>query len=287
MACYGQSLFIKSTRSHKVHGGRSRLSGLCGLVDALTSSKPQKRLLLRAEDSFPRQPTRAAVFTSNRFSRALPQAALSVCLRQSVPLANYCSHFMTHGRLRKSRIEKGTAHHLALALIFFSASLLRAQTGPSDQPPQDASLTQLSLEQLGNIEVTTAGKVPEQLWKTAAAIYVITQEDIRRSGVTSIPEALRLAPGVEVGRISADTWAIGIRGLQSNFSKSVLVLIDGRSVYTTLFAGVYWDVQDLPLEDIERIEVIRGPGGTIWGPNAVNGVINIITKNSADTHGAM
>lgn len=167
--------------------------------------------------------------------------------------------------------------------IGYAQSTSDVQLAQSGQAP----LKELSLEQLGKIEVTTATKTPETLWKTPAAIYVITQEDIRRSGVTSIPEALRLAPGVEVGRIDADTWAIGIRGLQSNFSKSVLVLIDGRSVYTPLFSGVFWDVQDLPLEDIDRIEVIRGPGGTIWGPNAVNGVINIITKNAADTHGAM
>ncbi|HET9741421.1 MAG TPA: TonB-dependent receptor [Terriglobales bacterium] len=145
----------------------------------------------------------------------------------------------------------------------------------------------MSLEQLGSIEVTSVTKEPEEVWKTPAAIYVITQDDIRRSGATSIADALRLAPGVEVGRISSTTWAVGIRGLQSNFSKSVLVLIDGRSVYTPLFAGVYWDVQDVVLEDIDRIEVIRGPGGTIWGPNAVNGVINIITKKASETHGML
>src|SRR6185295_10928539 len=107
------------------------------------------------------------------------------------------------------------------------------------------------------------------------------------SGATSVADALRLVPGVEVARISSTTWAIGIRGLQSNFSKTVLVLIDGRSVYTPLFAGVYWDVQDLVLEDIDRIEVIRGAGGTIWGADTVNGVINIVTKNAADTHGLL
>src|SRR5258708_6800308 len=148
-----------------------------------------------------------------------------------------------------------------------------------------APLKQLSLAELGNVEVTTTSKEPEQIWKTSAAIYVLTQEDIRRSGATSIPEVLRLAPGVEVARIDSNSWSVAIRGFGSAFSKSVLVLIDGRSVYTPLFAGVYWDVQNVLLEDIERIEVIRGPGGTIWGSNAVNGVINIITKNAKDTHG--
>lgn len=144
----------------------------------------------------------------------------------------------------------------------------------------------LTLEQLGNIEVTTVSKKPEQVWNTPAAIYVITQEDIQRSGATTIPAALRLAPGVEVAQLDSNKWSIGIRGFGSRLSRDVLVLIDGRTVYTTLLAGTYWEVQNLMLQDVDRIEVIRGPGGTIWGPNAVNGVINIITKSSKDTHGA-
>jgi iron complex outermembrane receptor protein len=143
------------------------------------------------------------------------------------------------------------------------------------------------LEELGQIEVTTASKVPVKASRTPAAIYVITQEDIWRSGATSIAEALRLAPGVEVARVDSNTWSLGVRGFGSALSRSVLVLIDGRTVYTPLFAGVYWQVQDTLLEDIERIEVIRGPGGTIWGANAVNGVINIITKNAKDTNGLL
>lgn len=159
---------------------------------------------------------------------------------------------------------------------------------PYPQPAQSAqSLKKLTLEELGNVEVTTYSKTPSELWQTPAAMYVITSEQILRSGATNIADALRLAPGVEVGRMSSDYWAVGIRGLQDEFSKSVLVLIDGRNVYTPLFAGVYWDVQDLPLNDIDHIEVIRGPGGTIWGPNAANGVINIITKHSRDTRGVM
>src|SRR3981081_1810781 len=151
----------------------------------------------------------------------------------------------------------------------------------------EGRLTQVSLEQLGQIEVTTASKRPVKVSRTPAAIYVVTPEGIRRSGATSIPEALRLVPGVEVARIDSNTWSLGVRGFSSALSRSVLVLIDGRSVYTPLFAGVYWQVQDTLLEDIERIEVIRGPGGTIWGANAVNAVINIITKNSKDTHGTL
>ena len=152
-------------------------------------------------------------------------------------------------------------------------------------------LTTLSLEELSNIEVTSVSKAPQKLQQAAAAVYVITQEDIRRSGVTSIPEALRLAPGVEVEQIDANNWSIGIRGftggLLSQLSRSVLVLMDGRALYSPLFAGTYWEIQDYPLDDIDRIEVIRGPGGTLWGANAFDGVINIITKNSKDTQGGL
>jgi iron complex outermembrane recepter protein len=178
---------------------------------------------------------------------------------------------------------------MALRFLTLAASIsligrtLCAQTlsGTDQQNP----LKTMSLEQLGNIEVTTFSKAPSPLHDTPAALYVITREEILRSGVTTIPDALRLAPGVEVGRLSSTTWAVSIRGLQNNFSKSVLVLIDGRNVYTPLFGGVYWDVQDLPMEDIDRIEVIRGPAGTIWGPDSANGVINIITRNAADSKG--
>lgn len=167
-------------------------------------------------------------------------------------------------------------------------SCVRAAIAMSDPAGQQlTSLKQLSLAQLGNIEVTTMSKAPETVWRTASAIYVITHEDIRRSGATSIPDLLRLAPGLDVARISSDYWSVGVRGFGGQFSKSVLVMIDGRSVYTPLFAGVFWAVEDTVLEDIERVEVIRGPGGTIWGANAVNGVINIITKGAADTSGAL
>ena len=141
-------------------------------------------------------------------------------------------------------------------LIFFAAPARHLQRGTAypqtAAPPQD-QLKQLSLEQLGTVEVTTQSKAPVQVWKTAAAIYVITQDDIRRSGATTIPEALRLAPGVEVARITGNKWSVGIRGFGSRLSRSVLVLMDGRSVYTTLLAGTYWEVQDTVMEDIDRI----------------------------------
>ena len=163
------------------------------------------------------------------------------------------------------------------------ASLLAA-LGPSSAAQ---SLKDLSLEQLGDIEVTTQSKEPEEIWRTPAAISVLTQEDIRRLGATNVPDLLRMIPGVFVGTVNSSYWAVGVRGFTSNFSKSLLVLIDGRSVYTPLFGGVYWSVQDTLLEDIDRIEIIRGPGGTVWGENAVNGVINIITKKSSETQGVL
>lgn len=146
-------------------------------------------------------------------------------------------------------------------------------------------LTELSLEELMNVAVTSVSRKPESQMGAAAAVFVITQEAIRRSGVTSIPEALRLAPGLQVSRVDSSHWAVGARGFTSTLSRSLLVLIDGRSVYSPLFAGTFWDVQDVLLEDIDRIEVIRGPGGTLWGANAVNGVINIITKHAKDSQG--
>jgi iron complex outermembrane receptor protein len=173
----------------------------------------------------------------------------------------------------------------ALVSVLLCGVLAQPGRAATRQQNQSKDLTRLSLEELGNVKVTTATKEPEEVWKTPAAIYVITQDDIRRSGATSIPELLRMAPGVEVARIDSDHWAVGVRGFNGEFSKSLLVLIDGRSVYSPLFAGVYWQVQDTFFEDIDRIEVIRGPGGTIWGANAVNGIINIITKSAKETHG--
>src|SRR5437016_6565876 len=138
-----------------------------------------------------------------------------------------------------------------------------------------------------NVEVTSVSKRPERLARAPSAIQVITQQDIRRSGASSLPEALRLATNLEVAQVDSRQWAISARGLNSTTANKLLVLIDGRTVYTPLFSGVFWDVQDVPLEDIDRIEVISGPGATLWGANAVNGVINVITKNAKDTQGLL
>jgi iron complex outermembrane receptor protein len=165
------------------------------------------------------------------------------------------------------------------AALFGCAILVQAsQVG-------DGSLLDLSLDELASIEVTSVSKKPERLAAAAAAVYVITNEEIRRSGVTSLAEALRMAPNLQVARISAQNYAITARGFNSSTANKLLVLIDGRTVYTPLYSGVFWDAQDLLLEDIERIEVISGPGGTLWGTNAVNGVINVITRHARDSDG--
>lgn len=148
-----------------------------------------------------------------------------------------------------------------------------------------SELTSLSIEQLMNVEVTTAAKKPQKLFASPFATYVITQEDIRRSGAATIPELLRMVPGMDVAQITASKWAVSARGFNSRFADKLLVLIDGRSVYSPLTSGVEWDTVDTLLEDVDRIEVIRGPGGTLWGANAVNGIVNIITKHARDTQG--
>ena len=167
------------------------------------------------------------------------------------------------------------------------ATTIVCTSGFSHAAAAPSELTELSLEELMNIEVTSVSKKPERLSDAAAAVYVITREDIRRSGYTSIPEILRLAPNLQVARVDSSRYAITARGFNNTAANKLLVLIDGRSVYTPLFSGVFWDVQDTMIEDIERIEVISGPGGTLWGSNAVNGVINIITRHSQDTTGAL
>jgi iron complex outermembrane recepter protein len=147
------------------------------------------------------------------------------------------------------------------------------------------ALKQLNVEDLMNVEVTSVSRHPERLLQAASAIQVVSQEDIRRSGATSIPEALRLADNLQVAQKNAHDWAISARGFNTDLGNKLLVMIDGRTVYTPLYSGVFWDAQDYLLEDIDRIEVISGPGGTLWGANAVNGVINIITKSAKDTQG--
>jgi iron complex outermembrane recepter protein len=173
-----------------------------------------------------------------------------------------------------------------LAVLWSAAAAPAAPQSPA--PPTEAvDLTKLSMEELMDVEVVSVSKRAEPVSAAAAAIYVITGDDLRRSGATSLPEALRLVPGLEVARIDANKWAVTARGFNGRFANKLLVLVDGRSVYTPLFSGVFWDVQDTLLDDVERIEVIRGPGATLWGANAVDGVINIITRPAAATLGTL
>ena len=178
----------------------------------------------------------------------------------------------------------------ALNCTIAAAALWQADLFAATAPGQVRELSRLSLEDLANVEVTSVSKAAQALSAAPAAIYVITREEIVRSGVTSIPEALRLAPNLQLAQISAGSYAISARGfgdkreVQTQANK-LLILIDGRSVYSPLFSGVFYDAQDIMMEDVERIEVISGPGATLWGANAMNGVINIITRPAADTQG--
>ena len=167
------------------------------------------------------------------------------------------------------------------------AAALLAAPAAADVPLESKDMAELSLEELANIPVTSVSKRAEPLSDAAASIFVITGSDIRRAGATSLPEALRLAPNLQVARVDARNYAVTARGFSSPFENKLLVLVDGRTVYSPLFSGVFWDVQDVVLEDVERIEVISGPGATLWGANAVNGVINIITKSAAATQGVL
>ena len=162
----------------------------------------------------------------------------------------------------------------------FACAPLHAQRAP-------AALADLSLEELAELEITSVSRRGEPLSGAPASIFVITGEDIRRAGVRSLPEALRLAPNLQVARIDAGQYAISARGFNNSIGNKLLVLVDGRTVYTPLFSGVFWDQQDVMLEDVERIEVISGPGATLWGANAVNGVINVITRPARDTQGGL
>lgn len=302
-----------SQRSRFAHGGRGphirwpevKLSGVAKsrtgwarfAVPRFTKSAAKAKIIPGPLTIMPHTPaaTPEEIWYENRTSfisllaESSIQVATALCLLFARSfLLSVSEEVVSIARIpsRKRCLRSATLAHasVAISIALFNSALY--SQAPSNSSPVNPLKT-LSLEQLGNIEVITVSKEPESVWKTPAAIYVITQDDIRRSGARNIPEVLRLAPGVEVAHITSGEYAIGIRGFNSRLSRSVLVLIDGRTVYTTFTAGTYWETQDTLIEDIDRIEVIRGPGGTIWGPNAVNGVINIITKNSKDTQGTL
>lgn len=171
-------------------------------------------------------------------------------------------------------------------LVPFGLMLIAGEAAASaSTTDRSGQLKQMSLEELMDVEVTSVSRRPEKLGEAASAIQVVTQEDIHRSGAVNIPEALRLAPNLQVAQVNASQWAISARGFDNVLANKLLVMIDGRTVYTPLYAGVFWDVQNTILEDVDRIEVVSGPGGTLWGANAVNGVINITSKRARDTQG--
>jgi iron complex outermembrane recepter protein len=187
-----------------------------------------------------------------------------------------------------SRTDARPRHRLVLlgvAWVIALATAASAQTAPSR--PRPADLKALSIEELMEIDVALAGRRSERVVDAAAAVSIISREDIRRAGVNSVSEALRLANALFVGRAQSATWAISPRGFATETSNKLLVMIDGRSIYSPLFSGVFWDEHDLVLEDIDRIEVVRGPAAALWGPNAVNGVINVVTRHTSETHGTL
>ena len=202
---------------------------------------------------------------------------------------------MKNLKLRRTRSQPGHwlrpgrwALALVLAVVASGEQADETENHPDSQSTgTNADLTKLSsmsIEQLMDIKVSILG-APQTVSKTPAAVSVVTQADIRRSGARNIPEALRLVPGMDVAQVDASQWAVSARGFNDEFANKLLAMQDGRSIYTPLFSGVFWDVQGTLLEDIDRIEVVRGPGATYWGANAMNGVINIVTKNAADTQG--
>jgi iron complex outermembrane receptor protein len=183
--------------------------------------------------------------------------------------------------LVRLRIPVAAVFLLAAARAMEPAAALADDTDAGSA----ASLGTMSIEDLASIEVSSVSKTTEKLSDAAASIYVITHDDIMRSGATTLPEILRLAPNLEIAQYSANSYAITARGMNGTLANKLLVLVDGRSIYSPIYGGVYWDTQMVLPEDIDRIEVISGPGGTLWGANAVNGVINIITRKSSDTQG--
>lgn len=199
-------------------------------------------------------------------------------MNQAFVAVSVACHFVLRALLARFWLRRIPLYAIGFSL---SSGLACAAEGSQEL------FVHLSLEELGNIQVTSVSKKEERLAEAAASIYVISEEAIRRSGARSLPEALALAPNLQVAQINAYQYAISARGFNSNTANKLLVMIDGRAIYTPLYSGVFWDVQDVSLPDIERIEVVSGPGGTLWGANAINGVINIISKRASQTTGEL
>ena len=179
--------------------------------------------------------------------------------------------------------DLGSALRARWRIGVFLTLLIAANSTGADQ----IDLTHLSIEQLMEVEVELASRKPQRISDIAAAISVLTDEDLQHSAARTIPDALRVVPGLQVASVDANKWVVTARGFAGLFANKLLVQIDGRSVYTPLFSGVFWESQDVILADVDRIEVIRGPGGTMWGANAVNGIVNVVTKSAAETPGLL
>jgi iron complex outermembrane receptor protein len=195
-----------------------------------------------------------------------------------------CSHGVRYVRTRREPLGAGSATATLLCVLVFSFSITVVNRAQAADVPD---LAELSIEDLGNITISSVSKKAELLGDAAASIYVMSREATLRAGATSVPEMLRLAPNLQVAQITAQSYAITARGFNGSSSDKLLVLIDGRSVYTPFANGVFWDLQQVLPGDIERIEVISGPGATLWGANAVNGVINIISRKANETQGGV
>src|SRR5258706_424919 len=191
------------------------------------------------------------------------------------------------GEGRHARLAIGVALAICPTYILSVQPLPCVGAEPNEIASEVAALKRLSIEELADLEVTSVSRRPEPWFTAASAIQVITAEDILRSGASSLPEALKLAPNLQVAQVDSRQWAISSRGFNNGLANKLLVMVDGRTVYTPLFAGVFWDVQDTLMDDLDRIEVVSGPGATLWGANAVNGVINIVTKSAAETQGTL
>ena len=181
--------------------------------------------------------------------------------------------------------RRGRAFGILILSAFFPPPLQAAQSEGSGTPPQD--LKKLSIEELSQLDVTSVSRRTERLAAAAAAVSVVRREDILRAGSTILAEAMRLGDAIDVARVNGSTWAVSSRGFTISTANKMLVLVDGRSTYSPLFAGTFWDAQDTLLADLDRIEVIRGPGGATWGANAVNGVVNIISRPARETQGGV
>lgn len=204
---------------------------------------------------------------------------------RNVKFAIACSCAGAAESFRTNALEFATRRILKRGCVALRVPLSLGISARAQNPPED--LSKLSVEDLMNVEMTSVSRKEQKVSQTAAAIFVISQEDIRRSGANNIPDLLRMVPGVNVAQISSNIWAISVRGFDGEFSNKLLVMLDGRIACLPTFSGTFWDVPDVPLENIERIEVIRGTGGATWGANAVDGVINIITSKASESRGGM